>query len=595
MKISKQDIPWRSLKVIKYPPRMRSQAKHRDIVGFDTETIDGYCRLITDSNGRFLWCDKVDGILDFLTYRGYRGCFGTFYNLRYDAQAVLKYLPGDLLQELYDVGSTRYREYEIHYIPKKFWSITRGGRRYTFYDVAQFYMTSLEKAGHRYLGRGKDLGGIDRARLGTDPDYWSDKLDRILHYCIADSVLCRDLTEHLVETYSGEIGYYPHNLISRASVAKNYLRERVLLPNITKIPTGALRMSFSAYYGGRFEVLQKGHFSRAWGYDLNSAYPHHISKLIDITRGKWKDTFNFGDGAYYGYYQVKIRYRKQDVGVVPFRMGSGRVCFPVGEFATVINRSEYEQLEKVANIEILRGWEFYPDEIIYPFRDLVYHVYNVKNQTDKSTFKYDLYKRLLNSIYGSFYEKYRQGGRYRTGLMFNPVYATEITAGTRLDCLKILRQSGNHIISVATDGILFDEDPEIPRSRDLGQWDLDGSGDLTVLRSGVYMLDDKYRSRGVEKDTILHTPDGTYDNIFQYIIAKPDKLEYEILRRRPRQLGECLLHKRELTPDDINKFMDISYTIQINGDYKRYFPDSFESGGEIFDRRIKSYPLLFLD
>jgi len=228
------------------------------------------------------------------------------------------------------------------------------------------------------------------------------------------------------------------------------------------------------------------------------------------------------------------------------------------------------------------------------FESPVEQIYHQKSVTDKKSFKYDLWKRLLNSIYGSFYEKYPSGGRLKTGLLFNPIYATEITAETRLDLYRVMRDNHRHVIAAATDGLLFDQDPELGDSKDLGAWGSEGSGKLTVLRSGVYLLNDKFKSRGVEKGTFIKTPYGRFDNIFDYIRAEPDLLEYPITRIRPRQLGECITQSKTLSISDLNLFEETPSTVQINGDYKRVYPDAFTSGGELFERHVSSYPLLLL-
>ena len=111
----------------------------KPVRGLDTETYQGYAYLICDSEGGYLWIQDIDSALEYLTQRRFRQKHNFFYNLRFDYQAILKWLPESFLFELYSTKSTQYDSYHIKYIPKKLLSITKGKHNSSFYDLAPFF------------------------------------------------------------------------------------------------------------------------------------------------------------------------------------------------------------------------------------------------------------------------------------------------------------------------------------------------------------------------------------------------------------------------------------------------------------------------
>ena len=117
-------------------------------IGYDTETVNGLARLITNSENEYTHPESFLDCLKFLCRKSTRGKTGFWYNMRYDFQAILKWLPPDLWKVLYDVGEIETAfdhskgTWKISYLPSKTFSITHRTskpRTWKFYDISQYF------------------------------------------------------------------------------------------------------------------------------------------------------------------------------------------------------------------------------------------------------------------------------------------------------------------------------------------------------------------------------------------------------------------------------------------------------------------------
>lgn len=585
--ISFEDLCFRT-----YALRELKQGKNHPIHAVDTETYKGYARLITADDGSYLLADNIDQYLLFLTKSCFKTAHNFCFNLRFDAQAILKYLPGNIQHELWIKSKVKYGDYKIKYIPKKVLSITLHKNRYAFYDIAQFYKMSLEKAAKLYLGRKKNPGSIDAARLNLDIQYWRDNLDKIIHYCKIDSQLTADLGSYLQRMLQQALHINPQNYVSPASLSKQYFRKKCKIPSIQKISKKVLRAAFYSYKGGRFEVLEKGHLGKCTLLDIKSAYSYEISNLIDITKGDWISTRDLHERAYYGFYVVKLWVKWGKMLPIPFKRSIGVYCYPAGHWTTWMTKAELLAYEPYIKYEIIKGYEFYPVKIIYPFRKEIILCFKEKEKYDKSDFRYELVKKIPNSLYGTFYEKHKSDDKWYTGKMFNPIYASIITANTRIKVFMKARDMDNPTVAFATDSIVVKGEGRQKHKADLGDWEKQAYGDTIILKSGIYRIANKIKTRGMNRKIKVDTPYGKYEDIFDYIKDKPDLLQYPINIKRPVSMGEALLKTKSLRIKDINQWKDFPYKMDINKDYKRSFNTSFSRGGQIFEYSVTSDPYI---
>ncbi len=586
-------IPWDKILLRTKPLRKVQNSKLKGCHAFDTETLDGYAKLICDDRGVNLLDGNIDQILLFLCNSKYRDTHNFFYNVQFDFDAIMKHLPYENISELAYQNETIYGAYKIKFIPKKMFTISLHGNSYRYYDLAQFYEMSLEKAGKMYVSEIKNEDNLDRARIGSEAGYWEDNLNLIIKYCIQDCVITRKLADLLQSEIINTCGFNPKDYISKAGLSKRYFREKCEIPDTLKIPNFVKYYAFESYHGGRFEVTERGKVGYCTNLDINSAYPWQIHNLIDITKGVWKRVTDIHENAYYGFYlaTVTIPY----MYLPPLALNwYNTIIYPCGTWTAYFTLDELKTVATLGEYEIITGVEFYPDQIIYPFREAIQTLYHQKQITPKSDFKYALYKKIQNSFYGALYEKLKlQDGQYKTGLLFNPVYASLITSGTRLQLWRKAQEFGQDCISLATDGLLIKGHIKTQPCSDLGAWDQDKSGESYILRSGIYSVGSEIKQRGVVKTNYFHTPKGDYENLFDYIRDYPEQKTYPVLNNRPWHLIECIKHNKVHTVEDINVFTESEIAFDLNTDVKRIFDVQDICGRDLLDTRISSKPHLF--
>lgn len=595
MIIQHNKIDFETLKIRKYNLKELTKAKEKTVNAIDTETLFGYAKVICDNTRHYKLIENIDDVLKALTNKRYRYSHNFFYNIRFDFQALFKYLPDKYLKELYYDTKTEFQGYKIKYIPKKLFRIIRSKHSYVFYDLFNFYETSLENAASTYLNKPKNVENIDRARLNLDPQYWKDNLTDIITYCINDAYLTAELGDFLQREFKTKIGFIPRKYISKASVTKQYFRLLCDIPSIRDVPRPVLSYAFNAYHGGRFEVLQKGYFPDVTLLDIHSAYPYHISNLIDISKDSWYKVSDIDEDATYGFYIAKVSVPYMSFTPLAYNTSFGTCIFPVGDFTTFLTKEEIMAYRDYCDIKIISGYEITVKDPRTPFSKAMHDLYTWKQSTPKEDFRYELVKTIMNALYGCFYEKEQHDKSYTTGQLFNPVYASIITANTRVQLFNTAMKYPTNTLAFATDSVLLQGSHYIEDDNSMGSWGIDRSGKGVVLRSGIYKIGNEIKARGMRRSTNLITPYGKFNNIFDYITHIPDMTRYKILTYRPVNLSEAILHHKKLSLKDINTWRTFPYVININKDFKRGYYNSFERGGDLFEINIASDPIFLKD
>lgn len=598
MEINRKSLSFEDLKIRKRKAEVLTRTTAHSIKAFDTETYKGYARLICDSDGRHILEPDADSMLSFMTSKNLRECHLFSYNLRFDAQALLKLLPNANIRQIADKKKTVYHDYLIKYIPKKLLTIRDENRHVVrMYDLAQYFETSLEKAAEKYLSERK----IDfpyRETMNTDISVWNDYEDDIIKYCLQDANVTAKLGVFLDEKFYKLFKIKPQGYISKGSLGKFLVRHQAFIPDINKIPVQAISTAFYAYKGGRFEALMKGSFKYAELYDIVSAYPYEIANLIDCTAGKWKQVTDIHEDAYYGYYVCSATVPRQRLCPVAYVMPMHYLVYPFGQWHTYLTKQEIEAYRPYADIEVVSGWEYYPDKIYKPFHGYISRLFNEKKKLNKKDYAYDLVKKMMNSVYGAFYEKTKREGGIFTGILFNPVYASVICANTRIKLFLKAKEFEEDVISLATDSVLFKGHHTMQTSKELGEWDDDGKGQTVVIANGIYEMESKVKTRGMMNKAAgsgkksMQTPYGEYDNIFEYMREQPELSCYRFYSEKPVQMAEAVKSTEKFKIEDINTWQKFEKSVYIGKDLKRLFYDEYHNGSDILNRSLDSGPLV---
>jgi hypothetical protein len=552
--------------------------KVKPALGWDTETDSrtGTPILLCNSDGESLTIKPGDGeaVLRFLSRAKCARSLNTFYNLSFDASGVLKLLPPDVLKEIHTFTEATWGAYRIRYIPRKSLSIRHGTNTALFFDICQFYQSSLDTASRKYLGRGKlDLDSTQCATLPAD---------EVKRYCVHDAVLCRDLTAHFMGLLH-RIDIDVNKLYSCAYLSQSYFSRHCRLP-VVKSP-GVLSYALRSYAGGRFEVLKRGHFPGVHYADIASAYPFEIANLLDLDMGTWEWRREYDPTAYYAFVHCSAR-SDAPKSIVPV-MRDGIRIYPGGKTShIVLTKAEFDRLERYAREVVVFGaWHWYPIVKEKPFgiiRDL--YARRKKLRADGDGLEHVI-KIIMNSFYGKMIQvttKKRRFGpspleyetTHETGSLFNPIYASIITANTRVRLYDALDDS---TVAMATDSIISEREPVLDYGSDLGQWQRENTGEAVVVGSGVYAL-----RGGIKPVTHLRgfRPEKKAD-LFNLLDAHRHDVKIPMATKRPVHIGEALRGILGLSQGDIGRFIDFDKDININFDSKRQWERPFRSCGDV--------------
>lgn len=565
----------------------------KENTGLDTETYNGYVKLICDDSGRHKDIDELMDIIAFLTHARYRLRFNWFYNIQFDFESIIKYLDKGELTDLYINGELEYNNYIITYISKKFFSIKDRNKQYFyFYDLYNFLDTSLEKASRKFLGDSK-IGNIDAKRLNIEIDYWEENKDNIVKYCIYDAVLTKRLADYFWGIIYNHLSYYPKRPFSKGKISEEYFLTNCYIPQIDFIPKKVLEYSYNSYFGGRFELLKRGYFEDVYNYDIKSAYPAQIAGLIDYSKGKWNRTTKFNEDAYAGFYLCKLDILEGDYAPVVKKLNDLNI-YPNGRFKQYLTKNEIAYIMahfENSTVKIVSGYEFYPHTLNYPFKREIERLYEWKEKEEDEDIKYVI-KIILNALYGKFIQV---TGDNLTGKIFNPIYASTITANTRLKLFELAEQKPDSLIAFSTDSIASTEKLKVSSKPKLGDFSLDFKGEGVYILSDVYTLwnntKNKNRIRGFSH---AKEKDNDSDTILLKDILKDlNGTIYNYTTYRPYHLGECLIHNKKLNvKQHLNVFSQVEKTIDINGDTKRVWTKNFASGKDCLRETISSLPIM---
>lgn len=586
--------------------------------GLDTETYQGYCKLICDDMGNYQICENIYDILSFLTSARFRNKYNWFFNIKFDFEAIIKHLSYSQLIDLYNDkllkiegggetsdGRIIKRDFIIKYIDKKYFSIQDysfskgGGNYYYFYDMRNFLDTSLNKAAKKFLNDVK-LDTVNTEKLNTDILYWEANKSLIIQYCIKDALLTKQLADFFWSIVYEKLNYYPKQPMSKGKLSEEYFLHYCKIPTINGIPLKVLEYAYESFYGGHFEILKRGYFPVVNSYDIKSAYPAQIADLIDYNWGKWKKVRKMDPNADSGFYKCRIESFERNFSPFKIKIGnakSGLNIYPNGNFIQFLTKREiefYESHFENSFIKIENGYEFNVKKTIKPFKEEIERLYAWKESEKDESIKYCV-KIILNSLYGKFIQV--AGYNNETGKLFNPIYAAEITASARIKILNLALQAPDKVISFSTDSVCATTELKVPDNPKIGEFQADFSGEGVFIMSDVYNLWNlkkgkvKTKLRGF---SVAKTKDMDSEEIYlKDILSKMNETTYTYTTRRPYHLGECLIHRKTRKIEDLNVFDYIEKTIDINGDNKRVWSKDFMSGKRCMEENHDSLPILY--
>ena len=497
--------------------RVRKQNRNQNnvknpcrVVSIDTETDDGKIFLISDDKGNFLDLDNITykKVADWLLR--YEGSWIFCWNLQYDADCILRLLPEQILRSYRWKKELKFQfgKFKVHYFDKKKLTISKGNHSVSLYDIMQYY--DKKKLVDAY---------VKNIKKSLDPDYLKTKAQRskfskyyysrhkkqIRGYCRDDCNLTKELAEHWIGTFEAVFSFYPANWISSGYLAEKVLMNKgVQIPFFNELSFEIQELARNCFYGGRFELIQRGFIGECHIYDINSAYPYSLTKIPNILNGKWFFSKQIHPKSELGFFFIEASIN-DSVKICPFifRKKNGTICYPCGRFKTFVTLEELKMVEDDPKIKykILESYQFIPKRNCnYPFKKFIETLYyrRLKLKQAKDPLEHAI-KIVLNSIYG----KTAQRTNRVMGNLFNPVIAASITGYTRAQLYRFMKENNldNDVVAFATDSIACRRNISNLNSKKLGEMKLDKSGnDVIFLSNGFYKVNGVWKKRGIGFD-----------------------------------------------------------------------------------------------
>jgi len=558
--------------------------KRIEVLGIDSESDnEGIPFMFAISDGTII---KPDCLLETLFQHKYRGIKFVCFNLKYDEGSILHQFPTEVLQELRHIGRAKYNGYSIRSIPKKELVITNSQHKQSivFYDIAQFYGTSLDKAAMYYLGKEK----IDMPTKKFTQEIIIKQWYKISRYCLQDAILTKELADYFIDMLIKDFDIYPQKLYSTGYIAGLHFARTcdfIDVKRYFRYYKECLEYAYLSYAGGKFETYQRG-FGTFYQYDINSAYPFEISNLQDIRHARVFKSGEYQKGATYGFIKCRL-ILSNDYSPIPLKIDNVN-RYPIGSFSKIITKQEYDYLVKRGDrLEIIEAWWIICQKEKYPYKTEVERLFELKKRyKNGDKLRYMLVKILLNSFYGKFIqvtEKHKGGKKvFEAGWLFNPIYASIITANTRVKLCKVCEKYDKYTIAVHTDSIITSIDLSnngLGISDKMGDWNCENSGYGVMVGSGVYQIGEKVHFRGYH---------GLNDLLG---LVQNNRNRVNISVKQQLVLSWRLVVFRNVSPDLINRFTQNVKILNLNFDRKR----DWQSGWTWADRLIPSQPFIEIE
>ena len=587
---------------------LRRSRNITDIYGFDTETFRGTCRLLccSDGSNKYLLKPTLKECLDFLFYEASRNnAYRFFYNIDFDYNAIIKlfneYEPSrtEVIRRLDKGIEQEIYGYRISYIKNVMLTIRKGKKKVVITDLFRIFRMSLNSASLEFL-KNEQKDKIDGERLNNSLSYWYNYEKEIIKYCIQDCMLVKKLGLIFLEHLEKAKIEKPIYLCSPASLSKQHFRRKSYIPSLSEIPKEIIQIGYDAYYGGRFEIVRKGTFDKIYNYDVNSEYPDIIANLLSFKYGLWiyydrTKIKKLPEKECFGYFYCKLVIPDDNlISTIPVRY-KGMIRFPNGIHENWYTWYDLDLMREFI-VDIKEAYIYEGSNVEYkPFDSEIKHIFKKKAEyKNKNKIMYMIFKLTMNALYGCFFEIHNNeqsdGSIERTtGILFNSVNASMITAFGRWKILKDVWNVRDELVGFHTDSILSEIplDKYLEIGNGLGEWNLEAEGKGFIINTGMYQINDvkgKYiKTRGV--------PIRYIKDWFAFSESNGHLAFKEFYIKRMTKLGQALIQFKNL--DMVNIMYDNKKTININSDKKRTWYRNFKDFNDVLSTNIGSLPLVY--
>lgn len=587
-------------------------------LALDSETVDGKPFLMASSNLKgtnYIFSDNVDDYLNFLTNKRFVQSNNFWYNVDFDIGGIVKMLPTDTIIELINNGSTTYNGFKLKYIIGKMFKVSKNGNGSTHYDLAQYYNKTPLKilAGKTQYNKVEvdDIANIDLKRIDNDPDYKKLIIDR----CVIDARITKELADLFTDKVNAVVKnnrYYSVASISRAYFLTN-LTKKLKLPSKRIMDYG-----LKTFHGALIDALKLGTFKNAFNIDIGSAYPSIMANLYSCS-GIWTSKPEYIPDTAYSFYKAEVNFYDDNISPLWFTH-KNKDYHPNGAIETHLTQFEYEFLiKKGFNVNILAASHLLKSKNHdQPFYNLINDLYSKRMDAKDNEDPIQLiYKLILNAAYGCTindvekiiqctlneweadgsncwhtYDINDQTIYYLvhnvSTSMYNPVFASYITSGCRMEVINKLWKYRDKVISINTDGAFLSSKIPIHTSKELGKWTAQTYDEVKVMGNGRYFIYNSDGTLNVKKSAFrgLRAAKKNMPVIDKQMVDNPKGLGVSFGYERPLKVKECV---KNGNIRDINiwkpKTTNISFILD-----RRVWNGEIRANIDLLDNQIDSRP-----
>jgi len=488
-----------------------------NLIVFDTETEDGTPYFLTFYDGikptylRVTEKTVLDGFMNYLYQKCPKNKTNLLFahNLSFDLTAILCEKENELFQYLNPPMLEHHLGTFTKIYCQKVWFTRlklKNGAVVKIIDTCSFIRGSLYTISRNLnLEHKKELRPEFVSR-GKSPETRSD-WQSLYRYCRAEILATYDLAQHVLNMHKQ---YDCAISISASQFASKVFKKHFVKTNIPQAPSWIKWLAEQSIHGGRASAFFDGiavipdvHY-----YDYNSFYPWAMANLPPLTDGKWVRVNDFVD-EFEGFYQVDGYVHKCEYPII--LKNAGNFDYASDEYVKRAPLTSYEIAEALKYDEIdlakVKGYVWLPSEKAEnPFKDYVVEFYKLKRETPEDNPSHQMYKLLLNSLYGKTYQAIRQTDYeeepeliwneqkercvrnsilYRAGGIYLPHVGSWITSMCRAKLHDDLHKY--NAIDCATDSFKTTKS-NVPTGSGLGELKHEHHGLLLLIRPKLYVM-----------------------------------------------------------------------------------------------------------
>ena len=388
------------------------------------------------------------------------------------------------------------------------------GNGVTVYDIVSFFQSSFVAACDSYLGDRflhRDMIVAQKAARGS---FTADDVSDVIEYNDAELdnliMLANELRERL-----NKVGLRPRRWDSCGAIAAALMEQHGIKKIVqnARTPEDVLEASRYAYAGGRFELIQFGHYDgKVYEYDVNSAYPAALRNVPDLSDGEWQHVHGDPGPQDFAIYHIDSGTDDESLPAPLFRRdGNGTVCYPhavVGWYWSPEYNVWKEFVERgLSKGKVIEAWIFRPTNPDRKPFGFVEPLYMKRRALKKAKDGAHVGIKLgLNSLYGKLAQQVgaeQQGDGWRLPPYHCLEWAGYATSHCRAAVLHAVVDDLDSVIAFETDAVFRTRKLPVAEGSNLGEFEYIEFDNITYLQSGLYFADTAdgpiAKTRGVDR------------------------------------------------------------------------------------------------